>query len=146
MSIATRIESIEEHIEQAYDELQGLGADLTGIDKNIDNIASVLDDLYNDLPKVTGSGTSITLDDTRKGRLESTLSGNTSQETTTGKNLIGTNYITGVTVNNAATNDITIRGNWASTIVSNASSSISKKSVSFTSNIEIFYLFIILSV
>ena len=120
MSIATRIESIEEHIEQAYDELQGLGADLTGIDKNIDNIASVLDDLYNDLPKVTGSGTSITLDDTRKGRLESTLSGNTSQETTTGKNLIGTNYITGVTVNNAATNDITIRGNWASTIVSNA--------------------------
>lgn len=87
MSISSRITSMEEHVTNAYNGLQGLGADLTGIDKNIDNIANVLDDIYDDLPKVTGSGTSITLDDTRKGRLESTLNGNTSQFTTTGKNL-----------------------------------------------------------
>ena len=88
MSISSRISSMEEHVTNAYNGLQGLGADLTGIDKNIDNIASVLDDIYNDLPKVTGSGTTVTLEDTRKGRLESTLSGNTSQFTTTGKNLL----------------------------------------------------------
>ena len=87
MSITSRISSMEEHVTNAYNGLQGLGADLTNVDKNIDNIAQVLDDIYDDLPKVTGSGTSITLEDTRKGRIESTLSGNTSQFTTTGKNL-----------------------------------------------------------
>lgn len=48
-----------------------------------------------------------------------TIDGKSTQETTEGKNLIGTNYITGVTLNDATTNDITIRNNWASTIVSN---------------------------
>ena len=51
---------------------------------------------------------------------ENKVDGNVKQETTIGKNLIGTNYITGVTINDMTTNDITIRGNWASTIVSNA--------------------------
>lgn len=82
MSIATRIESIEEHIEQAYDELQGLGADLTNVDKNIENISMVLDDIYDSMPQVSGEGTSLTLDDTRVGKIKSTLKGNTSQDGT----------------------------------------------------------------
>ena len=82
MSIATRIESIEEHIEQAYDELQGLGADLTNVNKNIENISMVLDDIYDSMPQVSGEGTSLTLDDTRVGKIKSTLKGNTSQSGT----------------------------------------------------------------
>ena len=82
MSIATRIESIEEHIEQAYDELQGLGADLTNVNKNIENISMVLDDIYDSMPQVSGEGTNLTLDDTRVGKIKSTLKGNTSQSGT----------------------------------------------------------------
>ena len=110
MSITSRINEMSSHIEQAYDELQGLGADLTNVNKNIENISMVLDDIYDDLPKVTGSGTSITLDDTRKGRLESTLSGNTSQTTYSGYNLMNFNVSQNsrVTVNNDGT--ITING------------------------------------
>lgn len=42
--------------------------------------------IYNALPKVTGSGTDLTLDNTAESPLTLDLSGNTSQETTTGKN------------------------------------------------------------
>lgn len=114
MSISSRISSMEEHVTNAYNGLQGLGADLTNVNKNIDNIASVLDDIYNDLPKVTGSGTSITLDNTRKGRLESTLSGNTSQYTTTGKNFYSTSMLPiteyGITISKNANGDIVLNG------------------------------------
>jgi len=79
MSIASRVTSITGHLEDAYEGLRNIGADLTGIDKNIDNIADVLDDIYDDLPKVTDEDTSITLDNTRVGKLETTLKGNTSQ-------------------------------------------------------------------
>lgn len=79
MSITSRISSMEEHVTNAYNGLQGLGADLTNVDKNIDNIASVLDDIYDSMPQVSGEGTSLTLDDTRVGKIKSTLKGNTSQ-------------------------------------------------------------------
>ena len=46
MSISSRINEMSSHIEQAYDELQGLGADLTNVNKNIENISMVLDDIY----------------------------------------------------------------------------------------------------
>lgn len=79
MSITSRINEMSSHIEQAYDELQGLGADLTNVNKNIENISMVLDDIYDSLPSVSGEGTSLTLDDTRVGKIKSTLKGNTSQ-------------------------------------------------------------------
>lgn len=82
MSITSRIASMEEHISNAYNGLQGLGADLTGIDKNIDNIAQVLDDIYDDMPKVTSEDTVISLNNTRVGKLSTTLKGNTSQNGT----------------------------------------------------------------
>ena len=96
MSIATRITSIEGHIEQAYDELQGLGADLTNVDKNIENISMVLDDIYDSMPQVSGEGTSLTLDDTRVGKIKSTLKGNTSQTgTPTPSSPIPVNVVSG---------------------------------------------------
>lgn len=99
MAISDKITSIQNHLKDDWDSVESLIGD-TELDKNIENISSALDDLYNDLPKVTGSGTSITLDDTRKGRLESTLSGNTSQTTYSGKNLLHQDqYITTRTTN-----------------------------------------------
>ena len=82
MSITSRINEMSSHIEQAYDELQGLGADLTNVNKNIENISMVLDDIYDSMPQVSGEGTSLTLDDTRVGKIKSTLKGNTSQDGT----------------------------------------------------------------
>ena len=96
MSISSRITSMEEHVTNAYNGLQGLGADLTGIDKNIDNIASLLDDIYDSLPSVSGEGTSLTLDDTRVGKIKSTLKGNTSQTgTPTPSSPIPVNVVSG---------------------------------------------------
>ena len=87
MAISDKLTSIQNHLTDDWNSIESLIGD-TDLDKNIENIAGALDNLYDDLPKVTGSGTSITLDDTRKGRLESELGGNTSQFTTTGKNLL----------------------------------------------------------
>ena len=86
MSISTRITSIEEHISSAYDKIDDLGIDLTGVDKNIDNIASMLEDVYEEYPKVLAQGTEATLEGTKVGRLSLDLEGNSVQETTTGKN------------------------------------------------------------
>ncbi len=82
MSIASRIESIENHLKDDYQALEDIGADLTNVDKNIENIASVINGIYEELPKVTDEGTEITLDNTRKGKLKLDLKGNTSQNGT----------------------------------------------------------------
>ena len=96
MSITSRIFSMEEHVTNAYDELQGLGADLTNVNKNIENISMVLDDIYDSMPKVSGEGTSLTLDDTRVGKIKSTLKGNTSQSgTPTPSSPIPVNVVSG---------------------------------------------------
>ena len=91
MSIATRINAIEEHIGNAYDKLEDLGIDLTNVNKNINNIAEMLDTVYEDYPKVTGQGTELTLNGTKAGKLTLDVKGNSTQETTTGSNLIGLN-------------------------------------------------------
>lgn len=96
MSISSRINEMSSHIEQAYDELQGLGADLTNVNKNIENISMVLDDIYDSMPQVSGEGTSLTLDDTRVGKIKSTLKGNTSQDgTPTPNSPIPVNVVSG---------------------------------------------------
>ena len=51
--------------------------------------------LYNNLPKVSGSGIDITLNNTKETRMELKLKGNTYQETTTGKQLFNVNAIQG---------------------------------------------------
>ena len=91
MSISDTITSIENHLSADYEGLENLGADLTGINKNIQNIRTILDTIYNDLPKVTGEGTEVTLTPTRKGRLALIPKGNSTQETTTGKQLFNKN-------------------------------------------------------
>ena len=82
MSIPDKITSISNHIEDAYDKLNDLGVDLTNIDKNLDNIAELIDGVYEDYPKTpTMTGTDIVLNNTKEARLNSELKGNTSQDT-----------------------------------------------------------------
>lgn len=82
MSISSRITSIEEHIGNAYDKIDDLGIDSTGIDKNINNIASLLDTVYEEYPKVPGQGTEVTLDGTKVGKLSLDVKGNSTQNGT----------------------------------------------------------------
>ena len=87
MSIASRITAIEEHITDDYNALSDIGADLTGVDKNIENIKGVLEDIYDDMPKVSDTGTDILLDGTRAGKMTMQYGGDTQQDSTTGKNI-----------------------------------------------------------
>ena len=96
MSIASRIENMTTNIENAYNSIEDLGIDLTNINKNIENISTKIDEIYNNYPKITGEGTSINLDNTKKARLTSTLKGNTSQDgKPTPDNPINVNVVSG---------------------------------------------------
>ena len=92
MSIATRIEAIEQHITDDYSVLELAGADLTNVDKNIQNLkqaweerllyflANGTDVIWNNwLPKVTGTGENITLNNTVETKMKFVCKGNTGQ-------------------------------------------------------------------
>lgn len=89
MSVETEVTSMIQNIKDDYEGIENLGVDLTNIDKNIQNIRTCLDTIYTNLPKVTGDGTEVTLTPTLKGKLNIQEKGNTTQESTTGKNILG---------------------------------------------------------
>ena len=106
MSIASRIEAIEQHLTDDYDVLELAGADLTNVDKNIFNLkqsweerllyflANGTDVIWNNwLPKVNGTGETITLNNTIQAKMKIKLKGNTEQATRSGKNLFNKNTI-----------------------------------------------------
>ena len=97
MSIANRITSMENNIRNAYHGLESVVLDTSNIDKNIENISAILDDFYDTLPKVSGSGSNISLSPTKKGRITSQINGDTFQQTYTGKNLFNIDAVTEVT-------------------------------------------------
>ena len=90
------------------------------VDNGIANIIGLtemkqeLEDMYNLLPKVQGTGETITLDGTAVGKMKINLKGNTSQETTTGQNLLPNNQTTqtinGVTFTMNSDKSISIKG------------------------------------
>lgn len=100
MAIADTITSMYENVGNVYDVLELAGADLTNVDKNIQNLkqsweerllyflANGTDTLWNNWEKVSGSGTSLSLNNTIEAKMDFVYKGNTSQETTTGKNLL----------------------------------------------------------
>lgn len=99
MSIASRITSMEQHIGNAYDKLDELGVDLTNVDKNLDNIAELLDGVYEDYPKIEENDvTEPSINNTKAGKMEIDLKGNTEQTTYTGINKLP-NRITSQTIN-----------------------------------------------
>ena len=87
------------------DSLNNLGAELSG-DDTFRSYVDIIDDLYDEFPKVTDEGTDITLS-THKGKMKIDLKGNTSQQTYTGRNITNFEYKTqnGSTFNG---NDITV--------------------------------------
>lgn len=99
MAISDTITSMYENVGNVYDVLELAGADLTNVDKNIENLkqsweerllyflANGTDVVWNNwLPKVNGTGESITLNNTIQAKMDFVYKGNTSQESTTGKN------------------------------------------------------------
>ena len=90
MSIATRIENMSNNIKNAYDSLDDLGLDLNNVDKNLENLSSQIDLIYNELPQVEDSGTEITLEPTKSAKMVLKLNGNSYQKQYTGKNYLNT--------------------------------------------------------
>ena len=80
MSISNRIQAITEHVSNAYDKFEDLGADLTNVNKNINNISTILETMYNEAPKITGEGTDFLLSPTRNGKMIIQPNGNATQE------------------------------------------------------------------
>lgn len=71
MSISSEITSMGENLKKDYQSIANLGADLTNVDKNIENIAELLDGVYDALPKTEYvEGTEINLGKTSKGKLD----------------------------------------------------------------------------
>ncbi len=73
--------------QEIKDGLNNLGAEITDND-TFRSYANALADIYDELPKVTGSGTDLELTPTKKGKLAITSKGNSSQESTTGYNIM----------------------------------------------------------
>ena len=96
MSIASEFDSTIENIKSDYEGLENLGADLTNVNKNIQNIRTCLDNIYSNLPKTTGEGSNLSLT-TLKGRINvDDILGDTKQEgTPTPDTPIDINVVTG---------------------------------------------------
>ena len=121
MSIASRITSIEGHISDIYDSVELTGVDTTDIDKNLVNVPNTLkegyidiinngtDTLYSNFPKVSGEGTSLTLNNTYQAPMRNNLKGNTSQTgTPTPTSPIPVNVVSGdniITISNQGGTD-----------------------------------------
>lgn len=69
MAISDKIESIENHLKADYNSIEKL-VDVN-VDKNIENIASLVDSIYDKFPKTDfAEGSNITLSNTLKGKLD----------------------------------------------------------------------------
>ena len=81
MAISDRLTKLSEDITSAYKSINDLGGTIPA-HKNTENISVAIDSIYNRLPKVSGTGSDITLTPTLKGRLGSVLKGDTLQDGT----------------------------------------------------------------
>lgn len=81
MAISDRLTKLSEDITSAYKSINDLGGTIPA-HKNTENISVAIDSIYNRLPKVSGTGSDITLTPTLKGRLGSVINGDTLQNGT----------------------------------------------------------------
>lgn len=81
MSTATKLEYLNETKSLLKDSINSLGGEITS-QTTFRQYATELDSIYSKLPKVSGTGSSISLSPTLKGRLGSVLKGNTLQDGT----------------------------------------------------------------
>lgn len=110
MSISSRITEMEQHIGNAYDKIEDLGIDLTDVDKNINNISAMLENVWDEYPKVTATDVEeASINGTKKGRINIDLKGQTEQDTLTGKNLLDGANPTSTNLATATMTDNTIK-------------------------------------
>lgn len=113
MAISDKITSMTNHLTADYDAIESVVGEVT-VDKNIENIAPLINNLYEELPKVTASGTELTINDTRAGKMEVQPMGNTSQTQKTGKNLLNIQTSSssqfGITVTKNSDGTLTVNG------------------------------------
>lgn len=81
MAIADRLNKLRTDIEDTYQAINEIGGTIPS-DKNTNNIPEAIRSVYDNLPKVSDTGTSVSLSPTLKGRLGSVLNGNTLQDGT----------------------------------------------------------------
>jgi hypothetical protein len=113
MATADTINSIRTHLTADYEALENIGAELENVDKNIENIAAVVNGIYDNIPKTPDTGTNLSLN-TIKGKMNIIPKGNIEQETREGYNLfqakLQTTTNNGITVTNNNDGTFTING------------------------------------
>ena len=98
-SINEKLNYINETKSLIKDKLNDLGSEIDN-ETTFREYVEKIEDLYNEWPKVNDEDTAITLNNTKKGKMNLQLKGNVSQFTTTGTNILPqNNYITTRTVN-----------------------------------------------
>lgn len=85
---AQKLSYLQETKNQIKNKIEDLGKDITD-ETTFREYAGKLEEIYNDLPKISDTGTEIILTNTKKGRMTVEAKGNTIQETTEGTNLWG---------------------------------------------------------
>ena len=85
-SINEKLNYINETKSLIKDKLNDLGSEIEN-ETTFREYAEKIEDLYEEWPKVNDEDTTITLNDTKKGKILLQLKGNINQFTTTGKNL-----------------------------------------------------------
>lgn len=81
MAIADRLNKLRTDIEDTYQAINNLGGTIPS-DKNTNNIPEAIRSVYDNLPKVSDTGTNVSLSPTLKGRLGIVPKGNTLQDGT----------------------------------------------------------------
>lgn len=157
MSIADKITSIETHMGDIYNTLELGGADLTNVNKNINNVSPILkskymdymnngtDEIWNNWEHQTGTGTEATLNNTIYAPMKIDPIGRSVQFTTQGKQLVGLTDTSGtasdvtysvqdgvVTLNGSANAQGTIEDTTLFNIVADGNYTISIKPISGT--------------
>lgn len=111
----TYLNTTKQNIKQA---INNLGGDITN-ETTFRNYATELNTIYSKLPKVSDTGTNVSLNPTLKGRLGIVPKGNTYQESTTGKNLLDTTITTqtlnGIQITKNSDGSITLNGTTTAT-------------------------------
>ena len=88
MSISSRILSMINHTKESYDSLDYLGEDIITINKNIQNISNLLENVYNNYPKVFSTGTDVILNNAKASKMKIDIKGDIFQTNYTGIQLL----------------------------------------------------------
>lgn len=111
--IATKLTYLNTTKQKIKDSINNIGGNITS-ETPFRQYVAALESIYQSLPKVSGTGTTLSLSPTLKGLMQSTLKGNTSQVQLSGKNLLDdTQWVQNRVINNTS-GDITYSQNNAS--------------------------------